>query len=735
MTIRRAIFIFLLWTMALAGRVMAQEKPAWEIEPLSGDEGGVWHDFRTGLTTATNGVIVRYSGAVLTANQVTVNEESGDVVADGDVRIQQGEQLWVSEHVRYNFKTRMMEAQQFRTGQAPIFVAGTGLHGEQTNHIYTATNSFLTPDDVSNPAIKVRAKHLKIIEGDRVEARHAVLYVAGVPAFYFPYYTRSLSAHGNNFSFVPGYRTSYGPFLLGSYHWFLNEQLDGVMHFDYRERRGPGVGPDVNYHFGRWGDGTVRYYYTHDDEPDASVSGSKVPADRQRVNLSYQSNPFTNLYVKSVLQYQTDTNVVRDFFEGEYRQNPQPGTFLDVNRFWRNFSLDVYYQPRLNDFLETVERLPEVRLTGYRQQIGDTPLYYETESSAGYYQRLFAQTNGMHTGMDYAASRADSLHQIFLPETFFGWLNVTPRAGGRITYYSTASGDGATTDERYRGVFNTGAEATATASRTWAGMENKFFQVDGIRHIVQPSVNYAYVPSPNYSGTNQIPQFDHELASLRLLPIDFPDYNSIDSIDSENVVRFGLHNKLQTKRKGEVVNLVDWNIYSDWRLTPAQGQTTFSDLYNDIVVRPRWWLTLESLTRYDIDDGFCRMSLTTATIKPNNVWSWSVSHFYLRDDFSSSPTALGEGNNQFGSTLYYRLNENWGFRTHHRFDARSGILQEQSYSFYRDLRCWTGALTLRVVDNPTGPTDYTVAFTFSLKAFPRYGMGSDTTRPFWLLGG
>jgi len=35
----------------------------------------------------------------------------------------------------------------------------------------------------------------------------------------------------------------------------------------------------------------------------------------------------------------------------------------------------------------------------------------------------------------------------------------------------------------------------------------------------------------------------------------------------------------------------------------------------------------------------------------------------------------------------------------------------------------------RVTEGPGQPTDFTVALTFSLKAFPRFGMGSDSDRP------
>ena len=53
-------------------------------------------------------------------------------------------------------------------------------------------------------------------------------------------------------------------------------------------------------------------------------------------------------------------------------------------------------------------------------------------------------------------------------------------------------------------------------------------------------------------------------------------------------------------------------------------------------------------------------------------------------------------------------------------------MEEQSYTIYRDFRSWTGALILRLRDNRSGSDDVTVAFTFSLKAAPRFGIGKDS---------
>jgi lipopolysaccharide assembly outer membrane protein LptD (OstA) len=724
--------------LVFSGAVQAQQKPEPDwiyFQPLNPTNGWVEVDFTSGIATGTNGVIARYGDAVLTAEEAQVNT-NGEVVADGAVHIQQGEQIWSSEHLRYNFNTHEMEASQFRTGQRPMFAAGRGLHADITNQVYYATNAMMTTDDIAQPITKVRARRIKIIPGRKITAYDAVLYVENVPVFYFPYYTRNLGAHANHFNITPGYRSLYGPFLLGSYTWYLNDQLDGDLRLDYRQKRGVGIGPEFNYHLGPWGEGNLKYYYTHDKDPNASGLGVPISQDRQRLYFTYQSNPATNLNVKSQVRYESDYAVDHDFFERDYGRDPQPNTFVEAEKTWQNWGLDTYVEPRINSFLETIERLPEVKLTGFRQQLGNSPLYYESESSAGYYQRLFAEnvpTNTFEAGTNYAAARADTYHQVLLPITLFGWLNVAPRVGGRFTYYSEASGPGATTDEETRGVLNTGAEITFKASRLWPRVQNSFFEVDGLRHIIEPSINYVYVPTPT-TQPPQLPQFDYELPSLRLLPIDFPDYNSIDSIDSQNVIRWGLRNKLQTKRDNQVVNLVNWDLYTDWRLKPRPDQTTFADLYSDLGLRPRSWLAFESLLRYNLEGDQFRMSYNTLTFFPNNIWSWSFGHYYLRDDFSNSPTALGAGNNVINSTMTYRVNENWGFRMSHYYDIKAGLLREQSYTVYRDLRSWTAALTFLLRDNPTGPQDYTVAFTFSLKAYPRFSSGSDVGGRSALLG-
>jgi hypothetical protein len=252
------------------------------------------------------------------------------------------------------------------------------------------------------------------------------------------------------------------------------------------------------------------------------------------------------------------------------------------------------------------------------------------------------------------------------------------------------------------------------------------------------------VPEPD-DRPNTLPQFDSELPSTKLRPVDFPDYNSIDSIDSRQVVRLGLHNKLQTKRDGKLDNLINWDLYTDWRLEQhyetqldpitrqplgLKKQTLFSDIYSELDFKPRTWIALSSELRYLPDQRLFREINHTLTLTPNDWWSLSLGHRYLRDT-----SELGPGNNLIIATMFYKLNENWGVRISEHYEARDHVLEYQYYSLYRDFRSWTGALTFRVRDNRSGPDDFAVGFSLSLKAFPRYGVGDDSVKPSKLVGG
>src|SRR5262249_24200628 len=98
----RLRFIALLFLCSVALARAAEPAVDWTIESPEGVE----YDLGTRLARVTNGVVVRYGDTILTARRATLNDLTGEVQAEGDVRISHEHALWSGERVRYNFKTR-----------------------------------------------------------------------------------------------------------------------------------------------------------------------------------------------------------------------------------------------------------------------------------------------------------------------------------------------------------------------------------------------------------------------------------------------------------------------------------------------------------------------------------------------------------------------------------------------------------------------------------------------------
>ena len=685
-------------------------------------------DART--ASARNGVVVRWMGSALSAQTVTLSQETGEALAEGDVLVEyvdaSGDRIrWKGQKVRFDFQRKRVEAGNFRFGAGPLFLRGDQVSVTQGGTNQVVLGGEVTTDDVATPGYRIRAKTLSINSDKTISAEDALLYVGKVPVMYFPWYVRKADRHPNFLTFTPGYRSLYGPYVLNSYHWMARTNLEAVVDLDLRERRGIGGGPRLNYDLGDLGKGRAGFYFLRDQAPELSAINGPIDPDRYRYDLRHSVTNDSGFEFKGILRGQSDPMMLRDYFEQEFRTDPQPKTFVEFSRLDSNWSLDFLAHAQVNEFFRTVERLPDVRLRGLRQQIGVTPVYYESDSSLAYLRFRDALAGGTN----YAAFRGDTYHQLVAPHTFGGWLNVSPRLGARATYYGDPEGLNTINSDRDRWVANTGVDVGFKASRVWPTYSSTWLDMNGARHIAEPQFSYVFVPEPNRTPM-ELPQFDRELITPKLLPIHFPDYTQIDSVDSQNTVRLGLRNKVQTKRDEQVANVLNWSLLTDWRIAQRPDQTRFSDVYSEVDFTPRSWLTLTSETRFDTVTREFRESNHRATWSPTEWFDWSIGHRYLRDDW----TLYGAGNNLIYSRFHAKLNENWAIRGVHQFEARDGTLEEQQYQIYRDLRSWTVGLGFRLRDNRIGPQDFTVALTLSLKAFPRFKLGQDSTNPSMLLG-
>ncbi|MGA0326044.1 MAG: LPS-assembly protein LptD [Limisphaerales bacterium] len=732
-----------LYFSLIMGQAAQWEDTDWEIIPQR--EGAFAYSPTSNITVAYDGVMIKIREAQLgpasiMADRVTVDGDSGELLAEGNITMHQSGLVWRGEFLQYNIQTRQIRTSSFRAGKSPFVMSSGSIQSDPTTGAYLMEDAMVSTDDNQQPALKAEVGSLSVRDREEVTMRNTRLMAGKTPFFYIPFLRAAQGESSSAYQFTPGYRSRYGLFLLNEYELNLNPQLSATFNLDYRTARGLAGGPDLEYDFGaELGSGTFESYFMSDREkiPDpANFSSGKedwLNPNRYRFGWFHQATLRPNLTAKAAFQKLSDPLMNRDFFESFHRQNTQPRSYLEINQQRRNAALSIVAQPQLNTFFNRVERLPEIKLTGLRQQLGNSPFFYESETTAGYFARNFRYEGGR----SFEAARLDTFHQILMPRTYAGWLTLTPKLGGRYGYYSNTLSSDPDQDHREakRYVFHAGTEISTKLSRVDADFRSSWLDADGLRHVLMPSIQYVFVPEPNARPT-ALPQFDYEIPTLMMLPVDFPAFNAIDAVDARNVMRVGLRNLFQTKRGDErqVDSLVDWNVFADWRLDPEPGQGALADFTSDLHVQPREWWSLQSIARYSLEESALRVADQGITFLPNNVWSMKLGHMYVRDDpeywGEENSTPWGTGNNALYSRFYYRINENWGARLNQHYEASDGRLEEHAYTLYRDFRSFTGAFDLRM-RNPRGgqEKDITLSVMLSMKAFPQFGLGDDVNKP------
>ena len=681
------------------------------------------------LAIGEGDVVVQYKGAVLRADRIQFNNATKQAEAEGNVRLNRDGQEWVAPALEYNFDTRAMRMTEVRGFVDPVVVRGYDLKMSGSNQ-YAVARATVTTCDAEHPHYRLEATRSEIYPDDRVMLYNVTLRLGDVPVFWFPVMALSLQGDLQPVAVTVGNSSRWGFFILTSMTFPLAKDVELTAHLDGRTERGVGTGADLKYRIGETGKGMLRGYYASDAKPEDRgdrLESKDLPENRYRGQWQHWQaldspwNPAggdKDVELKLDVNKLSDPDIIDDFFAGEFRREVEPQSVLDVTKRGENYSLSVQARPQLNEFFAEVERLPEVTWSVNRTRLGPVPIYYEQDTRAGYLNNDAGDTaDPLFTGH---AVRLHTYHQLSVPSQWFGWLTVIPRAGMGGTFYSDAPAASMDGDRTQRAFHLLGVETSFKLSRTWPGVQNQRLQIDGLRHIAQPFANYQWVPRPD-NGADEVHQFDTvrqvtlgggDLLSLtRYSPLDFPAFNTIDAIDKQNVLRFGLRQKLQTRRDGQSWDLLEVEGWTDWRAEKEDGQHDFSDVYGTVRVRPKRWLTVDTFGRYDVPEGLLREFNTAARVSGGDRWAVGVGSRYLRDD-----------SNLVTLDAACRLHRRWVLQTYQRMDMEDGTWESQEYVLRQETHDWLISYGVRHRSQRVKEDEVAVFFAVTLKAFPNLGL-------------
>jgi hypothetical protein len=269
----------------------------------------------------------------------------------------------------------------------------------------------------------------------------------------------------------------------------------------------------------------------------------------------------------------------------------------------------------------------------------------------------------------------------------------------------------------FRPVLNAGIEGSFKISRKYESLQSRFLGVDGILHVMQPYFNYSYVYNAG-KGREEIPQFDRVVASTSPLPLDFPQFVAIDSIDTWSILRLGVRNRLTTRRGDvnfewfQIDSFFDVNMQNPYL---DDGDGNLSNLVNRVGFQPVPWMSFGMEAQLPlVDTGFTDVN-TSVSIMPTKDILLQISDRYLENN------PFFQDSNQISGYAYYQVTSNWGLSAQGTYEAEDSTLLLQRYMVHRDLSSWILSFGAEVRENAgeDAETEYGVLFTMTLKDAPQ----------------
>lgn len=517
--------------------------------------------------------------------------EDGATVSDGSTTVRaprafydlQSDRAILLDAVVYSYDVRQnvplyMRADVIRQTSADSF--------EADQAIFT-TSEFAKPH-LSIGASKITLQQARLDDGSTenwVTAEDVTVNVGETPIFYWPKATVEAGAiplrrvevgyEGDNGAEI---QTKWDIFALTNTQ--APEGVNWLANIDFRGEHGIGLGTELDYQLdGAWGN-TTGYFLPSD-------SGNDEIADRLDVGFDNETRGFFRTRHRQALpsgweiwleaNSVSDPTFLEEFFSNEAYAESEYETSAYIKKAEDDWALTALIKGEVNNFTPqyaplltpgyTVNKLPEFEYRLITSALDDNATFYH-ESRVGRMRAVFGNDSPADRGFNAAQSaaafgiapgtsfdqaalaagfprsivtRLDSRSEIAAPFRA-GVFDFTPFAVGRLTAYDddfTAFNGGNNDQARLWG--GAGVRASTAITKTDNDFTSKLFDVNGIRHIIEPGVTLAFYDTT--MNSTDLPIYDPE----------------VERLTEGGVARVGALQTWQTKRGDRLQQRsVDW---------------------------------------------------------------------------------------------------------------------------------------------------------------------------------
>ena len=652
--------------------------PAPEQADLSADQTVT--DYATGETVARGNARLVDTGLLLTADEIRFNQKTQVAAAEGNVVLTRIGDRLLADQLTFNRTDGSFTATNLRVGRFPYYIQGPRAEGTRKEvTVHDATVSYREPGSWQ-PTIKART--LIYSPGHFLRLASADIGIGDFLPVPISRLGQDLATGRSlvNTTFDGGYRRTLGAYVDATAHIPIANGASLGPDLGLYSARGVMIGPVADYNITSGDDTAVGYLksgYIHDfGSRNPDVLGLAVPADRGYAEWQHNQQVTQDLSINADMNWSTDSEVIRDFHSKEFVPVQEPDNFIEADYSHDDMIGSLFARIQPDRYYPVQERLPELRFDLLPTALGGG-IYVCLNSGLAHLEE-----SPPAGGTKLAADRFDTFFGISRPFTYKGLVDFTPVAGGRYTHYWNTEG-AADPGGTGRALGEIGFDADMKASAVF-DYENPLWHIDGLRHLITPTLSYRYIPDGDKASA-YIPPIDRNTFTNYLPVMELGDMRSIDQLQASNVLRFGFNNTLQTRDKTYGSrDLLTFNVDEDFRFQRAPGQTDFSDVHADLTATPARWLSFRLEDAVSTRRAAQRALDADVTVKEGDVWMARFGVSYLSDKYGTFYVP-GLGNNPIvGVDTYHlelraRLNEVYEGFVRGDFDARDHLFVNQYY--------------------------------------------------------
>lgn len=486
----------------------------------------------------------------------------------------------------------------------PVSLLSELLVKDGDEYVFSEPTSVTTCTNDSGRCHWAAAGGIVYRDGEGVLAKNVTVRLWEIPVFWIPFWYYPIDTD-YGLRVMPGYTSRWGGYVMTKYVYRIaggfgpgEFGLSGSTKVDWRAENGVAVGQGLRWQLGEFGRGRFRAYYAWDEDADRYDRhwteerkwhyenwGSTVPDRRWAVELEHrwEMTERDTLRLKGAVY--SDSHFRGDFLrDGHFGQSNRFSGYDGNELAWEHvenpFGVGVSVSGPLNEFHSGVARLPEVYVDIAPQPLFGSPLAYESANRIGWLDRNYSKYGRSDTHpafrygpgewADYQTFRFDTYHRLTASFRIADVVSVTPRVGGRGTYW----------DDTGRQNLTGGGRIDKTGDGTWRLIAEGGLTVSargvaelggGWQHIVEPYADFL-AQEAHYTGFG---------GSKRQLVFDSIDTSS-DWLDtfagrSRNLpytwygVTPGLRNALRMEdASGAPRTLLDFDLYAAVQLNDTE---------------------------------------------------------------------------------------------------------------------------------------------------------------------